>query len=260
MKKVPIRIVEGELESAKFYIAATFNGHTEDFHLDTGSTYTLIAHNDFSAKLPVISFIDRTSAANKTVRDEIISVKTFKVGNLDRSSFSAVRGAAGNSAENRIGMSGLSDDQATFDFRENTLEFGVPIPERIATSPLCTYSQGLFGFRVETGGKELNSLWDTGAELSVIDRDFVDSNPATFHFLQKIDNGQDALGNWVPMDLYLVDVLKIGLEDMACVLLAMDFTMLKQKIGAEVKLIVGTNLMRGRRWHFDFEAGLWAQD
>lgn len=75
-----------------------------------------------------------------------------------------------------------------------------------------------------------------------------------------IDQGFDATGAKVAFKLYRCSSVKIAGINLEGNVLAMDFTPLKAKVGEDVHVILGYNLIRKFNWVMDFKNKTWATD
>ncbi|RYZ92443.1 MAG: hypothetical protein EOP06_04235 [Proteobacteria bacterium] len=254
--KVPIEIVEGELGSAQYRIHCEFDSHGDWIQIDTGSTYTALRFNNHTEAYTAFGSKTRLSASGKPRSSDMIEIAKFKVGSITKLKFPVVRYESGSLEAARLGMDWFDASSLTFDLAAQppSLFSG---PEASDGNILHNYNGGTFGIDVTIGGNVVEALWDTGAELTVVDRDFIMSNGSFFEFEQKIENGQDAAGNSVEFDLYRVTNLEIGSIKFSGKIMSMDFGMISEKVGQNIKVVLGTNFMRGYIWQFDFSGRKW---
>ncbi len=254
--RLPLKVIEGELGSAQFHVSADFDGHAEDFHLDTGATYTSVAFSPVTASYPVTGSTKRMSASGREKTEEKITLREFRLGPIARTHFSVPRYSQENNQSNRLGMNVLAGAHVCVDLVDWQLRFD----EAFVGShfPIHAYVGDTFAIDFRLSGQDVRGLWDTGAELSVVDRDYIKKWPAAFRFIQKIDNGLDATGESVDFELYQSDEIEIGGQVFSGTLMSMDFSMIHKKISPDLQIILGTNLLRGHIWYFDFLNRRWA--
>lgn len=255
---VKLNFLEGDLGSGQFQIPVIVDGAEVVFQLDTGSNYTAMAYTSLVAKYPVTGTIRSTSAAGVAISNDKIKLASFKIGSIQREDFEVVRYQPNSPLNNRIGMNGINTTLLNFDMKHNVLNFGKIQPQGLQQFQLRVDKNLQFGMDVTVGDKVVGAIWDTGAELSVVDRDFLASHPEQFKFLQKIDNGVDATGNKVEFELYQASNILVGDKLFSGAILAMDFKMMAEAFGPSVKLILGTNFIRGHNWYFDQKNKSWA--
>ena len=112
--------------------------------------------------------------------------------------------------------------------------------------------------KIDLGSDTVDAIWDTGAELSVVDQDLIQKNPNLFQHLQTINNGVDATGHPVKLELYKFNGIQVGEKHLSGTIMSMDFKPIQQKMGSHVKLILGTNLIRMNNWYFDRAEKTWS--
>lgn len=257
--EVPIQLIEGELGSARFQVAVEIDEKSELLQIDTGCTYTSLQFNTTSSKYAVVGSRERTSASGKPKTSELIEIAKLQIGPVIKSNFRVVRCEHGSSEISRLGMDALMAPDLTFDLKSMKL-FMANDGASTEKNRLHRYVGGTFGIDIVLGSQTVEALWDTGAELSVINRDFVSAHPGYFEFKQSITNGVDAAGNKVQFDLYYCPVMKIGDSTVSGDVMTMDFGMINAKVAPNIKVILGTNLIRNYIWHFDFTNARWSLD
>lgn len=101
-------------------------------------------------------------------------------------------------------------------------------------------------------------FWDTGAGLSVVDRDFVERNPGGFTFVSDV-TGRDVTGTPISIKLYRMDSLEVnGVLLPESHVLAMDFAFRGDYFGPDVQMVLGLNHMTVMKWYFDLPARRWS--
>jgi len=253
---IPIQIQEGDVESGRFYVPCEFDGIQAQFHLDTGSSYTSVSWDRNTAKYPVFGTKTRSSASGREKADQTIRVREFSFGDLKKRDLELVRYSQLENQENRLGLSVLSGSRLSFDFKNNFL--ATSTWNGMSTRPLHRDHHGLFYIETSLDEVLLRTLWDTGAELTVIDPELILKKPKLFNHVMNIDQGTDATGALVQFKLFRCADLKVGGISLEGNILSMDFAPLRRKIGEEVCLILGFNHIRKLNWNFDLNSNLWS--
>lgn len=255
---ITIKVIPGELDSAQFHVLAEFDSEKADFQLDTGATYTSVSNTPFTEKYKVTGHMKRTSASGKVKSEEKITLNTFSLGNIIKKNFEVVRYEAARNQENRLGMNFIGDSKFKMDLKNWLIDFEKTDFQILKEHDLDLYIGNTFGFQVKIGQTPIKALWDTGAELSAIDKELINSHPMAFKFIQKIENGTDATGEPIAFDLYEIKNFEIAGHTISGTLMSMDFHMIKEKVGPQIKFILGTNLIRNHIWYFDIPNKKWA--
>ena len=256
---VDFDIIEGDLGSAQLRVSVIVDNENFDFQLDTGANKTSFAYSPLLNRYPAIGQAHTTSAAGIAVVDDKIRLSSFRIGDFEKKDFEVIRYKEGSPLKNRLGMDALPD-KLYFDFRSKKTNLKFYSPKSIEKNKLILYSDSSFGVEANFSKETVQALWDTGAELSVIDKEFVSKNPNLFQHLQTITNGVDATGNAVKLNLYKFDGLQVGGKTLRGTIMSMDFKLIREKMGTEVKIILGTNLIRNNNWYFDRVEKTWSID
>lgn len=247
----------GDHDSAQFYVKCFVNGVLEDFHVDTGSTFSALTYNDKTSNLNLIGSSQHTSASGKIKNSDKVVIDNFSLGNLDLKNWGFIRYPEGLAKVNLLGMDILSQNKVLkFDFQSWTLETNETSLFIDKDKKIQKYIKNIFGIKLDIAGETLNALWDTGAELSVIDKNFITNNQQAFKFIKKIDGGRDGTGESIEFDLYQTQFILNGIT-IDETIMSMDFNAIHEKIDPSLSMIVGTNIMQKRIWTFDFINNLW---
>ena len=255
--KIPLKIQENEIESGKIYIPCEFD-HLDDqnCHLDTGSSYTSVTWTPELDKYLVVDSTTRTSASGVSVDDDLIIFRSFGYKSFYVKNFRAVRYSQSRNQESRIGMSLFKDLNLSFNFIDCFLEVSKTRDDNLSYL-LDVADNKLFYIRSKISEQEYVTLWDTGAELTVIDPELINEHKNNFEYIMDIPNGSDATGNSVYFKLYRMKGLDIGGHQLSGNVLVMDFAPLKNKINNEAKIILGFNHIRQLNWSFDLQNKKW---
>lgn len=255
---VTFELVEGEIGSAQIWINSLADNNPLKFQLDTGANRTFIENTNPFDKYEIIGHGESSSASGITVTTDKIRIQSLKLGSIEKTNFDVVRYAKESKLKNRMGMDALVGNIVFFDFKNKTLSFNKDIPKDLSQNKLTMYFDSSFGFDVHFDNQTILSIWDTGAELSVIDQDFIKANPHFFNHVQTINNGVDATGHPVKLELYQFKNLKLSNNKINGLVMGMDFKPIHEKMGPDIKFIIGTNLMRSNNWYFDLIKKTWA--
>ncbi len=256
--KVPLKIQENEIESGKIYISCLFDGIRDNLcHLDTGSTYTSIKWNEKFLNYPVSGSKVCRSASGISVEEEMITLESFRIGEFEKHDFEVVRYCEEKGQESRIGMSLMSNLFLNFNFLEESLLLKTS-PNENLENILEIDKRGLFYVNSEIEGSIYKALWDTGAELTVVNPEVIESFSKNFEFVMDIPGGSDATGSNVFFKLYKGKGLKIQGHQLVGNVLSMNFEPLKKKLGVDVDIILGFNHIRQLNWSFDLHTKTWS--
>ncbi len=245
-----------ELGSGRFFVEGSIDGHQATFHLDTGSVFTSVERTDQTEPYPVTGSRTSTGAAGVPREDELITIGQLLLGERVLSDHQVVRCPAGPEHCNRVGMDALGADRLMFDFPSGRMAFDPDLAPETTGFPLRRLVGGIPGVEASIKEAAVEAAWDTGAELTTVDEQFVERNPDCFDFIQSIE-GADSTGTPISFGLYQMKEIRIGDRVFADAhAIAMDFSALRGRFEG-LELVVGFNLMRGHTWHFDLQRLKW---
>lgn len=260
--KTPIIIKENQIESGRFYLGCRYDGFNDECHLDTGSSYTSLSWNEKTKNYAVSGQQTRSSASGIESTEDNIILQNFSIGSAKTEDFKVVRYSEEKNQDSRLGMSFLKNFNFTFDFDNEVLIFSkeninLPMFSDSKDQELHLDKHNLMYIELTLGNENYRALWDTGAELSVVNRDLVNRKIEHFNFVMDIPNGVDATGNKIFFKLYKVKNFSINGVSLTGNILAMDFTPLEKKLGKGVQFIFGFNHIRQLNWFFDLSNKNW---
>lgn len=228
--------------------------------LDTGSTYTSVPDlvlKDIPGNHVPISSFSRSSASGVPSVAEKVSVQKFCIGTVNIPNAEIVKYDASKNPIGRLGMNFLASRKLYFDFQTRLMHVDNDIYSASSLSnELELYTSNLFGIELEIKGARLKGLWDTGAELSIVNQELIAKYPKNFQYIQDINNGLDATGNKIAFKLYRSQ-LKILNNHFDVTVMSMNFYMIHKKISNKLDVILGTNIIRQSSWDFDLQNKKW---
>ena len=190
---VPMHLVTGPFDSGFIFLPCSFDSHADECLLDTGSPVSLIKSDAFSAPYRSKGIYRFAGANGVEVPCDIISILDERFADSDSTNADLLRCPTsvifGDSV---IGLNGLSSRVLNFDFTSGEFTSRGQFPESMARRPLANYHLGHFGFSVTVGNTTVESIVDTGATVSTIDQDFVNTHATDFEFVQEIPGGSDS--------------------------------------------------------------------
>ena len=251
--------------AGSIYIPCSFDSHAESCLVDTGSDTTNIQDDNFSETYPVVGHTTGEGLSGNPTPCDIIEIAQFVLGDNPLGQHQIVRCAApasnsgGASQGNLAGLSSFSGHAMQFDFISKTFSMNNPIPVGWAPQPLIIHPQlGHFGFQILVDGIRVDSIVDTGAAITTIDKDFIQAHPDAFLFVEAVSGGVDSNGNPITLNLYQVKSLtfaNVTLTDTYA--FGADFSFIEKFI-PNVPVIFGFNAISQRNWYFDLAHKVWA--
>lgn len=243
-----------------FVIACKIDGMDEVCQLDSGdnATATLRPLPVFAA-LPVIQTKRAMGVAGVVVTSDVVRVSALSAGELVLKDVSNVQRSSRPQAYSTLGLGFFRGLQTViFDFRRFELLRGPPegpaCPGRFAADELIRLPATLAGQPITVG-------WDTGASITVADAAYVAAHPSLFTYIKDMPPGDDSTSSGLHARLYLMKAFAVcGRAIDSLPVVAVDMSAPKAETPNFPDLILGSNLMRGHVWSFDFRDGRWSFD
>jgi hypothetical protein len=254
-----LQLARGQFGSGKAYVRCTLDAIDQLCVLDTGSLLSIVADPENFNAYPVEGKIRFQSAAGVPLEGEKVRIGKVK---FDRAVFSNVifaRLPPGNKVQSTIGMNLLGHNSFTVNFRdEAALHIGRK-PMRPPRDELEVYPSGMFTIPVRLGANTGKAVWDTGAELTAVNRAYVADHPEDFTFQKTVNSAVDGTDREVQAELYSAREIVMGGRRFQNVnVLAIDFGTIHQGTAADVHAVIGFNIIRKTDWHFDLKARRWS--
>ncbi len=250
-----------EIDAAGVYVEGTIGDRPYRFLLDTGAATSSVVADDITAAFPRAGE-HKSSGVFAPSHNDLITVPRLTVGPIERAPFTLTRtprDAPGISS--LIGMDVLKDFCCHFLFDENRVlldndtAFGADAPRHdlIFDSKFHPYIMVTF-----EDGAQAQTVWDTGAALTVVDTAFIGQHPALFTPAGR-SIGTDATGTEAETPMYVMAASVMGGEAFPAVRVAgVDLSPVNAMIERRMDMILGYSLTRHADWLFDFPRAKWS--
>jgi|GEM_PF-4008688 len=243
------------IDQDKFYLSCEFDSFKTTCLLDSGSTFSTVNSPLFD-HYPIWGHIKYNSGTGKEIDADKIYVHKLKLANHALKGWPVARLSHLATSQNIMGLDVFLRAPVLFDFKNHTLTFNPPTPEKLSLSPLVL-EYSLLLLPVKIGSQNLYAVWDTGASTCIIDKDYIEKHPDEFTYLKKI-SGTDAAHTDMPMELYLINHLEIGGLSLKNVpVAAMDLSGMRKVHPHFPVFFLGFNLMINHLWYFNIPASEW---
>lgn len=258
-QSAPLQLRKGELDSGRIYVPCSFDHVSTNCFLDTGSTNVIIANRSEFDHYEVIGKIKYKSASGISKEMSEVQIKQAMVGGLRIGNLNV--GLVKDAPDSVVGINEISSVPFSLKFKSQPQIIFNPDLKNKKQLPLDVLDKNILSIPIKAQNEFASALFDTGAGLSVVNKDFVERNPQMFELIQDISNGTDATGNPVVMKLYKIKRIEIGNfvfknEN----ILAMDFDIVRKHISPTIDFIVGFNLITKADWYFDLKAKSWSNE
>jgi hypothetical protein len=249
-----------EPEAGEVLVEGSLGGRPYRFLLDTGAAISRVASDDYTSGFASVE----QSPSNGVFRqssDDLITAPWLEIGPISRTNITLARAAGGaEEVPNLIGMDVLKDFCLYFDFVNNRLEVDPPDDASVG----WTFQKMQLGKRshpyldVQYGPSTASAVWDSGAGLTVVDRDFIHRHPAFFREVGQ-SKGTDSTGVEMTTPLFMMFGTRIGNAAFPPHrVAAVDLSGVNATIDVRIDLILGYSTLRHTDWVLDFPRTRWA--
>jgi len=210
--------------------------------------------------LPSLGQSASTGASGRTTSCEDVEAKNVELkaeqgNNIGRGKYVVAR-CPDSDGDDLLGLDFFKGARFTLDFDRRELIFfgekgaeGPPAPVK-----LLGPDQRLFGVALKAGDVMTTGLLDTGAEISAVDKQFVEKHKKLFALVKSKSKASEAAGKEMSAKIYKIKQLDLGggrlLRDVFA--LAYDFGVLREALGAGTPFILGQNVIGRFDWELDF--------
>jgi hypothetical protein len=241
-------------ECALLCVDGTVSGTRHRFVLDSGSATTQIADPGALISASVVGE-DTAEGLFGRAPVELVVLPDLTVPGLTggRRTVHRLR-TGGAGARSLLGLDVLSEHALLLDGPAATLHTTVA-GGLAANLPLERGTRGHCYLPVALpGGRVVQAMWDTGADITVVDRELVTSHPELFTALWSA-SGTDAVGATV-----VTDVCRMEAYSIADVLFASHPVAVADLVAVPepIKLCLGYPTLRQAIWSMDLPSGRWA--
>ncbi len=258
LQGVPLKIAHGQLGSGKPYLTCMLDGVEELCVLDTGSALSLIANPEGFEKYPTIGKVRFRSASGIPLETDQIRIETVQIDALTFPNVKFARVIPSETLESTIGIDLVGKQPFSLRFtKKPSLNLGES-PSRTPLTGIEVYKNGVFSIPVELNHVQTKALWDTAAELTVVDQVYVSRNPRNFSFIKELNSGYDGTGRSIKIRLFKAKNIRIAGHLFRNILVGvLDLATVREGTQQDVQAVIGFNLIRKADWYFDLQNRRW---
>lgn len=228
------------------------DGVTKIFLLDTGAATSSIANDAHVDSYPSIGAKESKGASGIGKAGDVIQPETMVVGGYSFRKLKITR-----CTPSLLGLDRLQEVVFQVDLKAKNLIFLNHLPAEVPKYPIHRLAPGHMTVSLVAGKVTVDALFDTGADTTVIDTQFVKNNMNLFKMLRS-EMGIDALGNQIPSEVYLCESVRVGELFMKDVeMAAFDFGDHMRKHMEGAPIILGNNVIKNATWTFDLNLNQW---
>jgi hypothetical protein len=259
---IPLTLTESDYGGGRIYATVRFGNVMGPMRIDTGASTTRIRLAPWNKDLPSLGRSLSTGASGETARCEDVEAQSVELkasegNNIARARYEVSRCDA-SAGDDLLGLDFFRGARFTLDFDRKEMVFfaatsaaGRPKPFR-----LLGPDRRLVGIETRVGGVTVVGLFDTGAEIAAVDRQFVEKHTALFAPVTAQGEAREAGGGHFSRKIYKIKAIDLGDGRIlrGVYIMAYDFGLLREALGRRAPLILGVNILRQFNWELDFKA------
>ncbi|WP_442756410.1 retropepsin-like aspartic protease [Methylocystis sp. JAN1] len=255
---VPMTLTQADYGGGRIYLPMRFGNMMGAMRLDTGASTTRVALAPWNKDLAVLGQSDSTGASGRTVRCDDVEAKNVEIkasqgSSIARAKYEVARCAA-NDGDDLLGLDFFRGARFSLDFTRREMTFFGDAPARATPFRLLGPDQKLVGVAFKIGNATTVGLFDTGAEVSAVDQQFVDRHKNLFTPVKRKGKASEAGGAAFSSKIYKIKALDLGEGRVlkGVYALAYDFGVLGEALGPQTPFILGFNFISRLNWTLDF--------
>jgi hypothetical protein len=248
---------EDDTEAAEVLVDGTLGAHKYRFLLDTGAAKTCVTLDDYTSTFDCIDKSNSSGVFAKS-SDDLVKVPTIDLGPIVKKNITVGRRAVeGSGTSSLIGMDILKDYCCHFLFDENRVSInpgdgGYNFQELSYDNKFHPYID------IHFGELKAQTVWDTGAGITVADMNFIKKHPAHFEEVGR-SYGTDSTGYKMETPMFIMAATMIGDNEFPPHKVAgVDLSQVNDTIELPMDLILGYSTLSKANWLFDFPRKKWA--
>lgn len=255
----PLIITPGDLNSFRIDIDIQLDGTVKRFQLDTGANGSMVAPDSQINQYPSVGRTRLEGAAGVAIECDLIATNEVIIDDLSLSGHQFKRCDLGEHSFNNLGLDVFKSQIFELNFKSRNLVLLDHISSEWILRPLTRLEKGHLKIDALIDNKPSQVVFDTGAQLTSVDSQFVEANPHLFKLILSEEAGRDITGKPVFMKFYEMSEIKIGNVSVKNITVAaFDFNKLRDYLGSNTPIIFGTNAMIQFNWLFDLQTNQWA--
>ena len=257
---IPVTLTQSDYGGGRIYLPVRFGNVIGTMRLDTGASTTRITLAAWNKDLPSASQSVSTGASGRIMACEDVEAKNVELkasqgNNIARTKYDVTRCAASD-GDDLLGLDFFKGARFTLDFERHEMVFFGETKATRHPKPfrLLGPDQRLVGIEVRAGNTTAVGLFDTGAEISAVDQQFVDKHKNLFTRVKSKGKASEAGGKQFSHTIYKIKELNLG-EGRALrgiYAIAYNFGDLREAIGRQTPFILGYNFVSKFSWELDF--------
>jgi len=259
LQAAPLQIAHGQFGSGKPYVRCTLDAVLQLCVLDTGSALSLVGDSEEFAKYPAVGKVRFLSAAGIPLETDQIQIRNVMLSTFNFQDVKFARITPSEKLESTIGIDLIGRQPFLFEFvKRSSLILGGAAPRPLLDG-VEVHRNGIFSLPVGLGHIQTRALWDTAAELTVVDQSYVKANPDNFSFIKDLTTGFDGTGRPIKLKLFRAKSIAVGPRTFRNIRVGvLDLATVNKGADKGVQAVIGFNLIRKADWYFDLQNRRWS--
>jgi predicted aspartyl protease len=250
IESIPLIVYENEPGKYLVDIEVEVGEETERFLFDTGAAKTQIKLTEYTSRFEKVGEKESKGASGIGQNQDLITVPRLAFGSVVFENLTLGRGERGF-----FGIDLLKNRTFVIDLHNQTLSF---VEEISNLKKIKWLKRGHLTIPVDISGNSTFCLFDTGANITVIDEKYVEENMDKFE-LVRTEEGEDANGNKIPSNIFNCKSFNIGTLQLENVEMAgFEYGDFLRKAMEGVPITLGNNVIKDAEWSFNFRESFWS--
>lgn len=259
---VALTVTRSDYGGGRIYLPVRFGNVMGPMRLDTGATTTRIRLAPWNADLPSRGRSVSAGATGKTTACEDVEARNVELkaaqgNNIGRAKYDVSRCDAGD-GDDLLGLDFFKNARFSLAIERGEMIFSNEPLAADRAKPFRPLGPDgrLVGIDVRVGDATAVGLFDTGAEISAVDKRFVDKHKKLFTLVKKKGKASEAGGRRFSSNIYKIKELDLGegriLRDVYA--FVYDFGAVREALGGRTPFILGFNVVSAFDWQLDFKS------
>ena len=257
---IPLSLNEGDYGGGRIYAPVRFGSVAGKMRVDTGASTSRITFALWNKDFPVVGHTSSMGASGKLMHcDDVearnVLLKAAQGDSIGRTKYTLSR-CPSSDGDDLLGLDFFRGTRFQLDLAHREIVFpDQKTPGGDLKQPFVTLgADRLVGVNVQIGGVATVGLFDSGAEISAVDLSFVKSHSDLFTPVKShIKASEAGGGRWAPKLFKLKEIsLGEGRVVKGIFVLAYDFGVLREALGAQTSVLLGYNFLSRFQWDLDF--------